>query len=139
MKFYHGSAVPLELGTILHCDSEKYATKWVELVYFEVLEKYRPLDKLSHMNAVFMAETEQDVDNLGGDTDYLLIVEPLSEVFKHDQHWCTKMCCLISEEYSVDSQEIKQMCENYWAGLATDEPVWEFLTKQAKVVSCEEY
>jgi hypothetical protein len=85
MKYYHGSENLLPVGTILK-PPENYEEKWSSTDFYAVLEKYRPENYLSHKEAVFLVDNEDDIDNVGGCTDFIFVVKPLSKVEKHDMN-----------------------------------------------------
>jgi hypothetical protein len=138
-KFYHGSFDNLPVGTIL-TPRDNYESNWQHTDFYAPLEKYRPSNMLSHRQSVFMCDNPDDVDLAGGATDWLFTVEPQGPVQRHDLNWGSEISMLIGDGYSIDSPEVKQAAENYWAGVPhTDENVWEYLTPAAKITHVEPY
>lgn len=139
-KFYHGSYDKLPVGTVLTPRGDDYEKDWQHTDFYAVLERYRPKDKLSHKQSVFMVADPDDVDLAGGATDWLLTVKPLGPVQKHDLNWSSEISLLLSDGLSAESAEIKQAADNYWNSVPHyDENVWEYLTTSAEVVKVEEY
>jgi hypothetical protein len=134
--YFHGSYEQLPVGTILK-PKENYEEIWGETDFYFVLEKYRPQHLLPHKESVFMCDNPQDIDNTGGGTDWLFTVLPDEYIQKHDQSWCSEISLLIDND---ENQElIEQYAFNYWNGISSENPVWEYLTKQAKIIVVEEY
>lgn len=140
ITYLHGSYNPLPIGTIMVGRGQDYENDWKNTDFYQILEKYRPADKLSHKDAVFMVGTDEDIDLTGGATDYILTLQPLGPVSKHDLNWGSEISMLISNGHAPDSEDVRQAAENYWNGVPhTDESVWEYLTSKAKVLKVEEY
>ena len=140
MRYYHGSEVELPVGTVLQPRSD-YKERWGHNDFFQALESNRPANCLPHSNAVFMCDNDEDVDAAGGGTEYLFELRPIGKVSKHDMNWSSQISALVSDGYSLDSDEVKLAAQNYWAGVPHDEcePLWEYLCEQAEVVAVEEY
>ena len=51
--YYHGSNNKLPVGTILSPRHSEYESDWGDTSFYQILEKYRPTDKLSHKDSVF--------------------------------------------------------------------------------------
>lgn len=137
--FYHGSDTELPPGTILR-PAAGYAEKWGDTDFYNVLEKYRPKSKLAHHDAVFMVDNEDDIDNAGGATDWVFIVEPSSRVERHDVGWSSEISTLVSNGIHHDDNQIKFAALKYWSGESFDDnPVWEYLTPKATIVKTYEY
>jgi hypothetical protein len=136
--YYHGSYDELPVGTVLTAGAD-YEGTWGDSGFYQMLEQHRPSSSLAHKDAVFMAETPEDVDYLGGATDWLFTVKPAARVERHDQNWVTQMQCLLSEDHPADSPEVLQVIQNYWDGTASNSPVWEYLTPSAVIMAVEEY
>lgn len=138
--FYHGSYDPLPVGTILVNDGERYEADWSHTDFYDVLERYRPPDKLAHRDAVFMVADLDDIDVAGGATEYILTLEPLGPVSQHDLNWSSVISCLLSEGYDPESSEVIDAASNYWQGVPhPDESVWEYLTPRARVLAVGAY
>lgn len=138
--YYHGSANKLKVGTKL-TPRDDYENDWSNTDFYIPLEKYRPTDKLSHKQSVFMCDNPTDVDNAGGSTDYLFSLWPNGVVQRHDMNWGSEISMLISDGHDIDSPEVAHAAQQYWAGNPHphDESVWEYLTPNATVLTVEEY
>lgn len=140
--FYHGSKTELSLGLdLIHqYDDNAYThlddTKWLE----DFMERERPEDKLSRRECVFLAELVEDIDNLGGYDDHVYEAEPEDGYTeKSDLSWYTRVWGMIGDFPSDDLPPdaillAKQFAHNYWHGIASDNPVWEFRCRTAKIV-----
>jgi hypothetical protein len=138
-RFYHGSSEALPIGTILTARGTAYEADWEHTDFYLPLERYRPPTKLAHKDAVFMCDNPDDIDIAGGATDWLLTVEPLGPVERHDLNWGSEISLLLSDDPDNDAA-IRQAAENYWNGVPHhDENVWEYLTRSARVLAVEEY
>jgi hypothetical protein len=140
--YYHGSNDELPVGTILKGRGSDYENDWSHTDFYQILEKYRPANMLSHKDAVFMCKTPEDVDISGGGTEWLFTVEPLGIVQRHDLNWSSEISNLLSVSEFDDEylDDIIEAAANYWNGVPHhDENVWEYLTPSAKIVKVEEY
>jgi hypothetical protein len=140
IKFYHGSMTELDVGTVLKARGDQYHSEWSQTDFYAPLEQYRPTNMLSHSQSIFMCDNEDDVDTAGGGTDWLFTVVPMGKVQKHDMNWSSEISMLVSDGYDIDSDEIQNAANNYWAGVPHhNESLWEYLTPAAKVIHVEEY
>lgn len=134
--YYHGSGKYLPVGTILTPRSN-YEEHWSGPEY-AILEKYRPSQFLAHADSVFMADNPDDIDALGGETDWLFTVKPNSRIEQHDQSWVSEILIVLDQEPD-NTDKIKEMASKYWNGVSSGNPVWEYLTPSATIVAVEEY
>lgn len=138
--YYHGSMTELPVDTVLTPRHETYEQDWQNTDFYRPLEKYRPKNMLSHKQSVFMCDNPDDVDLAGGGAKWLFTVEPEGPVQKHDMNWSSEISGLISDGYSIDSDEVRAAAENYWNGKPHyNESVWEYLTPKARIVKVERY
>jgi hypothetical protein len=137
--FYHSSANELDVGTILTGRGSDYDRDWGYVPFFEVLERYRPANKLSHRDAVFMVGNEDDLDSAGGSTEYVFTLKALGSVSKHDMNWSSRIASMVDDGLDYDDTRIKQAAEKYWSGEPTDDPLWEYLTTKAEILAVEEF
>lgn len=139
-SYYHGSNVYLSPKTILTPRFQEYENEWGNTDFYKVLEKYRPINLLSHKESVFMVGDPDDIDLAGGGTEYIFTVKPLGPIQKHDMNWSSEISSLISEGYDINSKEIIDAANKYWNGTPHhDENVWEYLTTKALIISVEEF
>jgi hypothetical protein len=136
--FYHGSEEHLPKGTVL-VPQPDYELRWGINEWYKVLEHYRPADKLSHKDAVFMCDNDMDLDNAGGGTDWVFKVRPLGPVSCHDLNWGSEISMLLEQDPD-NIEAIENAAHNYWAGVPhSNESVWDYLTPSAKIISVEEF
>jgi hypothetical protein len=139
-NFYHGSNNYLEVGTILTPRGDKYHDDYKGSDFYVALEYYRPKNKLAHKNAVFMVADEDDIDLVGGGTEYMFTVQPIGKISKHDLNWSSEISSLMADGYDIKSEEVKKAATNYWNGIPHhDDNVWEYLVPKAKIIKVEEY
>ena len=148
-KYYHGSNDKLPVGTILNGRGAEYEAHWMGSGFYEILEKYRPPNMLSHKDAVFMCDNPDDIDVAGGGTEWLFTLLPLGKVERHDLNWSSEIDGLVSmtddDEDDFDTLEdnekrIREAAVNYWNGVPHhSESVWEYLTPSAKILKVEKY
>jgi hypothetical protein len=140
MRFFHGSNDEIQVGSIWVGQGEAYEKNWSGTEFYAAIEKHRPSNMLAHKDAVFMVGHPDDIDLAGGGTEWACEMKPLAPVSKHDLNWSSEISCLISDGLSIDSPEVRQAAENYWAGVAhPNESVWEYLTAKAEIIRVEPY
>jgi len=138
-KFYHGSSIFLPVGTILVPQSN-YEDNWGHTDFYHILEKYRPNHCPAHRDAVFMCESDEDIDLAGGGTEFVFIVEPLGPVSKHDLNWGSEISANIVEPDGKINKDVEFFAKQYWAGVPHhNESVWEYLTTSARIIHVEEF
>lgn len=136
---YHGSYQELPVGTILTARDD-YENDWQDTDFYKPLEMYRPPDKLSHKQSVFMCDNPDDIDFAGAATDWLFTVVPIGPLQRHDMNWSSEISSLVGLGYPIDSTEIKDAAEAYWSGEESpNEVVWEYLAPKAKIIKVEPY
>lgn len=138
-KFYHGSYENFfQAGDELCALPASYEKNWAGTGFYDVLEHYRPKDKLAHKHAVFMVDNIDDVDNAGAPTDAIYEVEPIGDVQRYDMNWSTEISGIIAcdgaEAWHTD--RVKGIAEAYWSGLPYPDrdSVWEYLAPRMKIV-----
>ena len=131
--FYHGSKKEFPVGFILLPQSDGY-TSWPETQRTEqILEKYRPHNKLSRSKSVFMVKNPDEIDAAGGYNDFIYVVQPMGVVEVSDLSWQSEI-----EIYLDGSEEEQRKCAlNYWNGVPYrgNSSLWEYRTPQAKIIS----
>lgn len=139
MILYHSSSVDHMPGTILlpRCN---YESRWGNCGFYQVLEALRPNRKPSHNRSVFLCLSEEDLDYVGGETDFYFRVKTEGELSIHDMHWSTEITCLIddlglSTQDCIRDKSIIDAAKKYWDGVASENPVWEVLVNSAKIIS----
>ncbi len=96
------------------------------------LEEHRPDGMIPRDEAVFMADDPEMIPTLGGDINYVYIVEPIGPVEKSEAHWISNMYFRM---FDMSDEQAAEWSENYWEGVpGYGEPTWEYRARQAKVV-----
>lgn len=137
MRLYHGSDRRFPIGTILRPSREKILGAWIE----NHLEKRRPANKVSRLDAVYMASDQRFSDVF----TYLYEVEPIGPAQRHDLGCLWELMRFRMKWYherrrerlpSVLPRDLAQAIDNYWNGKPCG-PVgaWEYLAKGARVVN----
>lgn len=139
VMMFHGSYENFPVNLRLRGRGTPYHEDWSCLSHYEALHLHKPVWALSHKDAVFMCNNIDDIDLCGGATDIVVLLEPLGEVTHHDLNWSGKISLLLDSGADVHSSEVKELVMNYWCGIPTEDPLWEFLTDEAKVIACAPY
>ena len=135
MRYFHGSAHHFETETILRGRCDAYHQDWSGTDFYRILEANRPSGSLPHAMAVFMA-SDDDLDNAGGSTDWVLELDPIGLVRRHDLNWSSQISCLVADGYPDDHPKVVDAARQYWMGTPhPDESVWEYLAQEARVVT----
>jgi hypothetical protein len=139
MKYYHGSKNKIKIGEELISKENDGYTSSKDVEKLESLfEKYKPKDKISRKVAVYLADSIDDIDNLGGYEDYIYKVDPKGVIEKSDLSWYSEVGALMNDG-DVDikniTPEIMVMINNYWSGIPSDNYVFEYRCNSAKVIS----
>jgi hypothetical protein len=136
MKYYHGSIDELPIGLMLKNQKDGYTSDEVVKDLESLFDKYKPKDKISRKEAVYLADNPDDIDNLGGYTDFIYEVNPLDEPEKSDLSWYSKVGSEMGDFFDIDeelSENVKEMLDNYWNGVASENPVWEYRVYNADI------
>lgn len=135
--YYHGSNTKLQIGTILR-PQPSYEQNWGGNSFYQILDKYRPPNMISHKNAVFMVDNLDDLDDVGASDAFVYKVMPLGPVQKHDLNWSSEIDMLTSDEEG-DENMLKKAAMYYWWGKPHyNASVWEYLTTYAVIVALVE-
>ncbi|MCK9459683.1 MAG: hypothetical protein M0R80_08595 [Proteobacteria bacterium] len=139
--YYHGSFDKLPNGTILR-PNPNYVQHWGKNSFYQILEKHRPPNMISHKNAVFMCDNSDDVGLAGGAERFIYAVQPLGPVQKHDLNWSSEISMLtdmLANGEETDKDSLKRAAAHYWRGDPhPNESVWEYLTTYAVIVDLVE-
>ena len=143
-KYYHGSYDFLPNGTILTPAMGNFMGTFSqdEMDSHFKLEQFRPSNYLSRNDAIYMCDNLDDIDNAGGATDHIYLVNPQGKVEKHDVNWLSEIDFIMSEAWDSGTQEEQETIDkvqnaalNYWNGVPHyNESVWEYLVPSAKVI-----
>lgn len=109
----------------------------IHAVIEEGLELFKPLDFLSRRNAVFTHSNTNFSETGLMDSGYIYQVELPKNVQKHDLAWITplqlaqlkiKYNKIGMSKYPDWSDDLLKKCSNnYWNGIPSDKPNWEYL------------
>lgn len=136
--FYHGSSVFLAPGTLLRPDP-RHEEHWTDNGWYRALELHRPEGMLAHRDAVFCCDNPDDLDAAGGGTDWVFTVVPRGPASRHDMNWGTRIDLAIEEGKNIEDEAIAALARNYWAGVATEDPLWEYLAAGAKIIAVQPF
>jgi hypothetical protein len=109
----------------------------------KILEQRRPVDCPDRGDSVYMRE-EREFSTVGVtyNEGYVHEVEPIGRVDKRDLAWIGviqrrhhKNELLRKNEYPTLSDT--EIANKYWSGEASDNPLWEWVAKQAKVIDVD--
>ncbi len=129
--YYHGSQLVFPVGTILQPQQEGYV--YEEPKVEAIVERFRPANKISRFESVFMVDNPSLVDFAGGYDDNIYVVDPIGQVDRSDLAWYTD----ISVYLDVSIEEQKQWSLNYWDGVPYKKPansLWEYRARTAKII-----
>ncbi len=130
--FFHSSDCELPVGTkLVNCVD--YEDKWGSAGFYRGLEAHRPDHAIAHKEGVFMVECVDDVSWAGGGEEFIFIVKPKGDVTRHDMHWSTQVTSLLDYGHDINSIEVREAAEKYWSGVASEQPAWEYICRQAVV------
>lgn len=134
---------------------EKPTKKWSTLgPAYEILEQRRPEHCIPHHEAVFMCSLEDiqqsdyEIDDAGGGNKFICHLMPEGPVQRYDLNWMSAAQGLFTQMEEQGDElgwkkeleilsEIEECVDGYWSGLPScDEPLWECLTRSAKVLEC---
>lgn len=95
------------------------------------MESYRPVNKISRFESVFMVNDPSLVEYAGGYEDFIYEVEPIGQVDRSDLSWYSEI------EIYNDPEEREECAKNYWNGIPFTNPanrLWEYRAKEAKII-----
>jgi len=128
--YYHGSNKPMPIGTILRPQPQFYTGDPVE----DILEKFRPPNKLSRKNSIFLVDKPEDIAEASGNSDYVYIVEPTPPLEKSDVSWWSEVQLKLGDNDLAGAQAA---AVNYWNGVPypdKDLSVFEYRCPSAKLI-----
>lgn len=136
-QLLHGSEKAIEAGTSMRGGAQAYIDKWGDRGFYKALEHHRPKGCIAHHDAVFLGYSMEDVDLGGGLLDFILVVQPVGPVYRHDLNWSTEISGLVDDGFAMDSPEVKKAAYAYWMGIPSRSgPVWEYTCKEVRVIGC---
>lgn len=128
---YHGSWDPLDEGTALRPGFGGGAIVDTELE--ALFEAARPEGLVPRREAVFMAADPDEIDALGGYTEFVYEVAPGGPVTAHDLAWYSQAQAHMAVG---EDAEARRCADAYWSGTAFPEAarsVFEYLGTAATV------
>ena len=130
-KFYHGSQNEFPVGFVLLPQTEGYVHQ--EKHFEDRIEKYRPPNKISRFDAVFMTSNPNNCEPAGGYSDFIYEVVPNGQVDRSDLAWYSE-----AEIYlEATENEVKECAINYWNGVPFKNPSnsqWEYRARSATII-----
>jgi hypothetical protein len=143
MKYYHGSLALIDNKTILFVPDNKVArSSYVDCDNVKniesLFERFKPKNSISRHDAIFLSDSAEDIDNLGGYNDYIYEVIPNGFVEKSDLSWYTMVSGEANDSDNPDEMKegsIIKMINNYWAGIPSESPCFEYRCYSAIVFS----
>lgn len=135
--FLHGSFNKLLKNTILKPHNDSYTKHYDNKYIEEIMERYKPNDKLSRYNSVFLVDDVDDIDNAGASIDFIYEVTIPDDIIpeKSDLAWYSEI------EMTNDKVKKKKYALNYWNGVAFTNPemsLWEYRVPYAIVYNLVE-
>jgi len=111
--FYHGSYDKLPIKTILKSHEKSYTRDPNNMILEGILEKYRPDDKLSRYDSIFLVDDPELIDAVGAPIDYIyeVIIPGNITPEKSDLAWYSEI------EGEDDIEKQKEYALNYWNGI----------------------
>lgn len=141
IKYYHGSKLELQIGLVLTSSEDRGYTSDEVVRDLECLfERFKPKNKTSRKLAVYMVDNPNDIDYLGGYNDYVYQVVPCSKPDKSDLTWYSKVNREVGDFFDPSEKfpmNVIDMINNYWQGIPSENPLWEYRVKTAKVLKEE--
>lgn len=141
MLAYHMSMVSHAVGAVLTGNGRPKVMEIIE----DALEKHRPDACIDRFNAVYAVE-HPDFSMLGLDGGYIHSVELVSPG-KHDAYWVGQLqMAQLKIKYGATlpvgmkhlpdwtDEFVAECAANYWNGVASANPKWEFLAPSSRVV-----
>lgn len=140
ITFYHGSRKNLPIGTILTPQTDGYVfdQEWDVADIEKAMEKYRPSDKISRKESIFMVDNPDLIDSAGGYLDYIYIVQPIGKVEKSDLDWYSNVQEWVFTNTTEAQQKVKQSSMNYWNGVSSGKgSLFEYRARSAKIIGID--
>lgn len=130
--YYHGSENEMELGTWLFPNYKGYTHQKAVKALEDLFEEEKPEHIMfSRRDCVFMTDSERDIDNVGGNTDFIYRVDTDGgPVEASDMSWYSLASCQLSEG---NIQAARESARKYWAG-DIHEGVMEYRTDEAEII-----
>jgi len=149
MIMYHLTNYEFKIGDVVLPQSTGY-THWVESCALEtvletVLERYRPKEKISRKECIFLTkEKPKNKDYGASGTSFILTVEVDEEVINQFSDMNHFFCIdqgfedVIHLEDDYLEEELKKIADQYWSGMSSKTPRIEYRSKQGVILSIEQ-
>jgi hypothetical protein len=141
-EFYHGSAIGLPAGTILEPRKDGYVKSddtYGIAATEAILERNRPTHCIPRHDSVFMADDIDNIEWMGGQTDFILRVEPVGRVESNSLGWYE---ALELYTWNDDGDPMANwLAQGYWSGEMMPDARYnlvEYRAESAVVVSLVE-
>jgi hypothetical protein len=131
VPFFHGSAVSLPVGTQLTARPNGYVHTTPNQRLERLFEAAKPPGALSRRGCVFLTDNLDDIDNVGGATDYLYEVSTTFPVQRSDLSFYTLADMQLE---AGELENAQHSAARYWAG-DTHEGVFEYRVKHATIIA----
>ena len=141
MHAYHMSPALHPRGIILKGNGSPKVEPKIE----DALERFRPKACLSRLDSIYSRETP-DFGMLGLDSGYIYRVVIRVDCQRHDARWVgwlqqAYLKPKVAKNYPLGARKwpdwtddfVAATSAKYWAGVASDEPLWELLSPEAEV------
>jgi hypothetical protein len=146
MEAYHMSRCIHRVGTVLNGNGLPKVENDIE----DALGRHRPQDCLDRLQAVY-AVAIPDFHQLGLESGYIYRVDVGDHYQRHDACWIGKLReAHLKRKYSQFSETtiegklaktwpdwtddfVSDCCIKYWTGVASEEPLWELLSREAEI------
>jgi hypothetical protein len=141
-RYYRISEKKYAKGEIIQGRGKKPLADKEPLVE-HILDNRRPADSPGRGDSVYMRE-EREFSSVGVtfDEGYIHEVEPIGKVEKRDLNWVGvlqrrhhKNERLRTDGFPLLSDS--DIADKYWSGEASDNPSWEWVAKEAKVIDVD--
>lgn len=131
---FHGTYEFFPIGVRLKGRGDAYDEDWSVLGHYEAVHHHKPEEFTAHRDAVFLCELD-DIDACGGATENVSLMRPIGPVTRHDLNWSGKIDLLLNAGHQVESEVVRDLCLNYWHGVPTEDPLWEYIAQEAEVLA----
>lgn len=131
--YFHGSDQEFEIGDAIYPNPKGYTHAKAVKQLEDIFEEEKPDNiQYSRRDCVYLCDCEADIDNAGGNTDYIYGID-LEGGFTEmsDMSWYTKASLQLSEG---DIEGTRESARKYWSGDIL-EGVLEYRTDEAYIIS----
>ncbi len=138
-SYYHGSQSEFPVGFVLTPQPGGYATLDEEGIVEveEILEQYRPPEKIARRDAVYMVRDPDEIDRAGGYEDFIYTVIPIGNVEVSDMGWYSELGAYYMD---MPEDEKQRLAEGYWSGRPFPRDkvsLFEYRARSAEIVAVE--